>query len=373
MSFSPLTDATYELTARDRITGEPISGCSFDDVDLEGSFSRGLDTLGNLMEITVRLGGCEACSCKATERVTELHLTRDDWEEAAFVGPLLRTVDDPYQQTLRYVSQDRGYWWTGAPSPRDYDVTDRDTVLIFEDLIGLAEEYERSGLNTEYSGVGGPTPPLSKLEIDFDLLAGRSVFEQMASLAKSGVDFAVVGPHLYWGAPAIPLQKGPQLRSEVWGQQQPIVDRDATSVATKVVVTGAGGITASYPSVEVDLGYGKRTLFINDTNLDDVEEALALAQRTYEQNVEPSPFVITGDGTLSTAFPQPLHKLIPGRLYDVVVEGQCLEASETMRLSGITVEFGTQLVKGTRQIKEKRVAADFQLPGTLASAERASA
>lgn len=367
---TPLTEGTYKVEIVDENGG---TICDFSDRQIEGEFARSNGFVVNGASITVDQESCADCEdCEPIERRHELKITRDDWTEPAFIGPFLRQVDDPLQRTIRYVAQSRLYWWAGAPAVRGVNLSGP-VVDVLRSIFLLADEYEESGLDFDFTGRGAPTPPNNGVTIETSIAQDASVLEKVLSLAKSTFDGTVVGRDLYWGAPAVAIEAGPPLDTSHWKDNPPITDRDGSDVGTRVIVAAAGGIVASFPATEVDLGFRKRTIFVSDSNLDDQAEADAFAEEIYNQNTEPTNFLVTGEGSLNETAPLSLHELIPGRLHKISAQGQCLTTEETLQLTNVIVQFGTEVVKGQRTIAERRVAVDFQRPGTQGSAERASA
>lgn len=366
--FSRITEATYEVVVQVRGTGEEV--CSFDEG--EGNFGRALDQVSTAeWEFPIE-DGC-GCDCPVIERQHELAFYRDDWPEPAWIGPILRTVPGSGNSSLRINAVDRLYWSEGAPSSRDivYQAPNEiEIVDLMEELFAEADRYEVTDLYREFRG---GLPPAAGLLVESKLRQGESVWSQIVSKAKSVVDFTVVGPHLYWGSPEIPIEDGPTITSAHF-DVPPIVDRDAGSVVTQVVVTAAGGVVGIYPPLgeETDLGLGKRTEFISDTNLNTEAEATARAFEIFEANKAPSVFVITGEGTLSPDFPLPLHELIPGRNFLVTADGPCLEPSdELLQLFNLVVEIRTE-AGPVKQLREYRVAGDFGDTGSQGKSERQS-
>lgn len=382
MNCDALTEATYEIKVLDRYTGRPVPGCTFDQGDIEADFNRTLDGISGASLIQ-RISSADCvngqlpeCDCDIIERRHELAFFRSDRpSEPAWVGPITRRVDDPFQGTIRIVADDRLYWWEGAVALRNLinqlpnEINGREIVL---QLFELAEEYADpgAGLDFWYEGVNGQLPPDFQVFVESKLKAGESVWGAIAGYAKSILDFTVVGPHLYWGVPEIPIKDGPKLTPDMWAAP-PVIDRDAGGVATQVIVVGAGGVTGIYPAKDVDRGFGKRAIFVSDTNLNSQLEADTLAKAIYEQNETASDFIITGEGSLSANFPLSLHELIPGRIFPVCATGQCLETEDVLRLFNVVVQIGT-VANPSRCLVEKAVKADFQRPGSEGKAERQS-
>lgn len=369
-NFSRLTEATYRVEVRNRLTGNIVSGCQLHDT--KASFTRTLDGISKA-DIEISTKGCSACDCLPVERRDELVFIRDDWDEPAWVGPILRSVDDSALGTRRIVAEDRLWWWQGTAALRDIAhlaPKEIDAVQAFAELISQAEQFQPSLLDYWFKSELRKLPPLAEVDIEVDVAENESLWSVMAGIAKTLVDYTVVGPHLYWGSPEVPVSDGPCLTGDMW-VSPPAIDRDASGVISQVQVIGAGGITGVYPPTPADSIFGKKTEFVSDTNLNSQSEVDAAAQEIYTQNSTPSDFVITGDGSMSPNFPLPLHELIPGRNFPIKIEGACLSTEDFLQLTNVVVEL--QSIAGpSRRWKETRVALDFARPGTAGSAERAS-
>lgn len=371
--FTNLTEASYVVQLQDRVTGDPVPGCSFDVG--EGQFSRLLDGISSA-EFSIPGGSC-GCDCVPTSRSQELAFYRDDSpEEPAWIGPVVRVVDDEAAGTIRINAFDRLYWVEGAPASRDiiYKIIEIDIVEVFAELLRDAEIYEDPNLGWFYKSSFGQLPPDGDLLVQSGVLKGESLWSAIAGYAKSALDFTVVGPHLYWGSPEVPIGDGPTLTSDSW-TTPPIIDRDFGTVS-RVQVSASNNIVAVCPEGDEEplaSGDGKRTLFLQDTLLNTLEEAKARACEVYAQNSRASDFIITGDGSLSPAFPHGLRGLVPGRNYRVEASGQCLESEEDLlQLFNVVVRIGSK-ADPSRQLRELSVAADFRRPGTEGAAERQSA
>lgn len=371
--MTKFTQATYEIEIRDRFTGRPVPGCTFNEGPLVADFARRLDVITDA-SLILNTDEC-GCPCIPQERSHELVFTRDDWDEPAWIGPITRFVNDTTLGTFSVSASDRLYWWEGAPLARDHlygegssnaEIDPSDLFVRFHED---TEQYEPSGLLLSES-----VPGQSGLVIPWQGIEGDSLWGQVASLAKTSVDYTTVGWHLYWGSPEIRVGQGPAFRSNSWKNSGLIVDRDATQVATSVVVSGANGARGVWPEVEVDLGYGKRTLFESSTAHNTDEECTQLARSIFEANDRPSDFIVTGDGTLS---PQSsidgLHPMIPGRKFMVVADKGCLKSTALQRLHAVSVEIEAGIINGERKLIEKAVKADLQPPGTEGKAQRLSA
>jgi len=368
--LTAITEAFYQVEIRDRETER--TRCVFNEG--EGNFERRKDGISQA-EFTANIDlACMECECVPRPRLDELAIIRDDWPEPAWVGPITRIVDDPDTKSLKFNAEDRLFWWNGASASSDYIATvqEVDVVTLASELIRQSDKFSKKTLiDHRFQGSPKGLPPKAGLAVTAEILEGDSLWSQIDGLADSVLDYSMVGPHLYWGSPNIPISGGPRLTGKHW-KNRPLVDRDASEVISQVRVTGQGGVVAVYPEKSTDIGYGHKTGYFADSNLNTVKEAADLAEKLYEANRRPTDFIVTGVGSLSSEFPLPLHELIPGRKFQVDLSGACLQASAELELFNLIVEFGS-VAAPSQRLKELRVAADFAQPGALGAAERQSA
>jgi hypothetical protein len=152
------------------------------------------------------------------------------------------------------------------------------------------------------------------------------------------------------------------------------VDQDGSQVTTRVVVIGADGIRGSHPAAEneQDLGFGRRTVFVTDDTVDNVEEANAKAKFYFESNRLPSNFLVTGTGSLGEKAPVCLSDLIPGRIFPVAADSGCLNTTERQRLHNVVVSFRSVSGCDGWELVEDSVAVDLSPVGSVGTASRVS-
>ena len=369
--LTALTEGCYTVEIRDRESGR--ARCKF--AEGAGFFERKRDATSDA-EFSTKIDlDCAKCFCIPRPRKDELAIIRDDWPEPAWVGPITRIVDDPDTRAFKINAEDRTFWWDGAAASSNFERLENnqiDTVEVVSEIIRQFNVFAGEELlDHNFRGSKNGKPPASGLLLTADIERFESLWAEFAGLAESVFDFTVVGPHLYWGAPGIPISDGPRLNSTHW-TNRPLIDRDASSVVSQVRVTGQGGVSAAWPPTSIDNGYGHKTGYLNDSNLNTAAEALAVAVEVYEANKEPTDFIVTGGGSLSSSFPLSMHELIPGRRFLVDLSGACLEASAELELFNLIVEFNS-VASPVQKLQETRVAADFSQPGAIGSAERQSA
>lgn len=370
--MTALTEAFYTVEIRDRITGDVVPGCVFNAG--YGSYRRVLDRISDAEFSTVDDPECETCDCVPEERVHELAIVRDDRKEPAFIGPITRIIDERGSGELQIQAQDRMFWWDGVAAAQPVlndEGQEIDVTLLIAEYIRQFNENSSAKLDTRFRGKSDGVPPLSGVEITSFLEQGDSIYSDFRALSETVFDFTAVGPHVYWGAPEIPITKGPRLLNSHW-ETPPRIDRDASEVVSQVVVEGDDGIREVFPPEPVDIGYGLKTAYVSDSDINTSGEALDRAETVYEANKRPTAFIVTGLTSLSPSFPLPMHELIMGRKYPVTIEGRCLEVSTELQMFNLVVEFGS-VAEPEQRIKELRVAADFSQPGALGSSTAQSA
>lgn len=371
-SSSAITEAFYRVEVRNRATGRTVPGCVFEEG--EGDYSRTLDGISEATFSTVRSPGCDECDCVPVARRDELAIIRSDRKEPAWVGPILRVVDDPETGLFEFKARDRLYWWEGAPAIADVITPGETEMPIVELIAEYIRQMEKSSgveIDHRFRSSGDGKPPASDASVTAFIEVGDSIYSDFKNLSDTLFDFTVVGQNLYWGAPRVPITNGPALDGSHW-VNRPLIDRDASEVVSQVIMVGTSDVIERFPPEPLDIGYGLRTTTVSDSNINTRSEALAAAEALYEANSRPTDFIVTGGGSLSPDFPLPMHELIPGRRFPVRISGSCLEASAELELFNLIVEFGS-VARPTRGLKELRVAADFSQPGALGGAERQSA
>lgn len=387
-----LTTAFYSATLIDRVTGRAVPGCNLNTSGVFGSFTRILDDLGSAdLTIPRKIASrsCPECDCMPIPRRHELALFRSDRRsEPAFVGPIARVFEDPGADTLTITAADRLFWAQGAQTSRRYGpglypggaTSEISPVVVWDAMLAEAIKYNggRMGL------VIGESPrDLGGIAIEPPILeVGESVWAVMTGLAESTIDFAVVGPHLYYGAPEIGIVDGPPMETSThWNADTGVaVDIDGTATVSQVRVQGQNGIVAYWPqnttghgSGDTDLGFGNATAFVASTDVTTHAEALALARFTYERNVTPAQFLVTAGGSLSSQAPVSMHDLIPGRKFSVAKTDGCAVGEELRRLTSSITSFSAASHRGGVVLAETGVQVDLQPPGTQGSSTRVSA
>lgn len=375
--MTALTEATYRIEIRYRGTDRPVPNCGVKRGQrVDATFNRVLDgqsSAGLLINSASDVGMCssncgDGCPCIPIARKHKLAFLRDDEIDPVWEGPITGVTGDGSTGGVSIRAVDNTYWWEGAPFQRG--VVGNFTVdELFRRYTGQADEYQPSGLERRDQFV-----TVSPNDIEVDHGAGEEINGEILSLAKNLLDYTVVGKRLYYGTPEIPLKDGPPILSStsLAGEGPITVDTDGSEVGTKFKFIGANGVTAEWPEVEVDRGYGLRTIWIADTNVDDPNEALARVKAVHDANIEPQQFLVTGGNTLSAAFPGTLRTLVPGRYFPVAADTGCVQTvAERRRLNLVNVNIQSTAENGW-SLKEKRVAVDFSPANSEGAAQAVS-
>lgn len=369
------TTATYRIEIVDRATGRKVPGCNFTTGGVEFEFSRVLNDAGQMRLIINRsVEGCDlTCECSPRARLHEVVAFRSDRDsEAAFVGPITNVLDEPDLGILTVTALDRFSWIFGSQTTRAFDVgsfgpTDRNgevsPVNVFGGLLADAERYQATGLI-------GPSPlprDLGAVQVEPPAIEqGESTWFYLQGYLGTQIDFTVAGQNLYWGAPEIPLTNGIDLRASTdWRSGgKPSAEESGEDTASQVKVAGSSGIVGTYPPEDVDRGWGRYTLFVNDTEITTQGEADAEAQRIWEANNQPALFLISGEGSLSESANLDLASLVPGRKHRITADAGCIRTEDIRRITAVVVSGRSTQAPGGYALVEERVAVDFQPPGT---------
>ncbi len=301
----------------------------------------------NLNIPTVAASGAACCEVVAKSEPwrDEVVLYRDD--ELAFAGPL-QTVggsDSPncfapdlFQWTkVRFIEQDMHF---------DADVAD-----IFHGVFDAAMAEDTSPnieISTRQTGVLATRDYLGA-----DLHEAQGA---LTELAKTGLDFTMIGRKLVAGGLEIFLQN-PTLILHDDGVQSAEPIKDGSNFANDVAVLCATLTTSDTPiSGRAILGesvYGKVQRVYTELLIRDKVSADANASARVHA-MQPIPQRV--HVTLSPNAPFGYHDLLPGKRIDVRLEraGGCMEIMETMRVVQVTTE-----VSNSDSGRSETVSADL--------------
>jgi hypothetical protein len=359
--MTPFTQGVYYL---DVVSKSGESDCTFVGKSVTAEFGRTNDATSTA---TVKItSATDACSCLPVERSDELRFQRADSNDVAWQGPVTVIDSDPDNSTLTITAQDRTYWWQGCPVLKAIvheGANGADPIDIATEMIRQFELYQPSRLL-----IPADLPPLYREAVTASHHPGDSLWAAFLNLAKGFLDFTVSGLDFYYGGREIPIVDGPALRqSTAWVNSALNVQRTAVNVCTQVRVTGAGGVVGVWPAVDIDLGYGRSVLFVDDATVTTVSEATALARFSFDTNQRPSDFMVSGTSSLGPGAPVTLTDLVPGRKFLVVADRGCLQTEEVQRLHNVKVSMESGVgPDGGWALLEKSVAVDLQRAGTTA-------
>lgn len=319
--------ASYEAALFSRASGALI--CRFDP-RFQGTWTRRIDRTSDA-DLTFR-DSC--CACVPTPWAHEVALYRDGDPTPVWIGPVTAVVDTGRE--LQVSASDRSAFWyrretsasishAGAPV---------DASVLFSELVAQAELGSPSGLTF--------LPTTTGVLVDRVVPINQKIGPVLDDLANGAVDWTVVAYQAFAGGVTIPAGGALVLvTSDAWEQENlPEVVTDGTSQTTRVVVHAAGDITAIFPPGPAvpDPIFGIIETEIPKSQISSQTEADAYAQSFYERHQGPQVHISTARSALSKRFPYELSDLIPGRLFNVLVNTSCVEELLTLRLSQVTTD-----------------------------------
>ena len=361
---TPFTQGTYRILLQDRETQQPIDGCDFTNAeDIIAQFGRIEHVFSEaFVQTSLRpefdcTNCADPCSCIPNGRAAELAFYRDDWEEAAWIGPV-QTIEQTATGEYLITAFDRLWWTQGSPTSRDFPTSLPVDQSILE-LLVEADRYQPSGLNYPATAVG------CDVSTTLGLVAGDMIWPRLQLLDRLAT-WSTVGPQLYWGCPTVDRPPGEELRASVsWteAEQGVSASRTFTNVATRVRVEGAEGAVVFWPvdgdAAPVD-GQGKRTISIVDTNLTDLDDMLSIARVTFTASRTVGTAIESGEAGLSEAHDFGLQELIVGRVFPIAQDVGCLESADMSVLRRVVVDIARGVDDaGQGVLRELRVATDF--------------
>lgn len=304
--------------------------CRFDD-RFDASWARKLDRTSDAT-ITVKE---DCCSCVPVPWAHEIGIYRAGQAAPVWQGPV-DEVDDSGRE-LRISAFDKSAYWykrltTASISHAGAPV---DASVFFAELVAQAEAGAPSGLAFVPTS---PTGVLIERVADIDQKIGPFLND----MADAAIDWTVVGLQAFAGGVTVPAGGALVLvTADHWDQETPPeVVTEGRSQITRVVVHAQGDITAIYPPgpAVADPVFGIVEEEISKPEIPSQAEADAYAQSYYDRHQGPQIHISTAGSSLSKRFPYGLPDLIPGRLFEVLVNSGCGERLLSLRLSAVSVD-----------------------------------
>lgn len=167
----------------------------------------------------------------------------------------------------------------------------------------------------------------------------RRAADELRELARSGIDWTMVGRTMQVGGEEVPVSTLPPITADL------LTDVKATvrglSAATHVFVVGSAGADAGEPIVGeaggTDATFGLLQSVFSESSIEDSNSA-RYAAINHLDLLELPPLYIEGDLDPSVAIG--IDELIPGALVDVVMDVGCRRVDETFRLLTVDVSDG---------------------------------
>jgi len=318
----------YSAAMFSRASGALI--CAFNE-RFDGNWTRKLDKTSTV-DLTVT-DSC--CSCVPVPWAHEIALYRAGQREPVWQGPVDSVTDTGRE--IRVTGLDKsGYWYKRATSADlSHAGAPVDAAVLFSELVAQAELGSPSGLAFVPSGPTG-------VQVTRVLPTNQKIGPALDDLANGAIDWTVVGLRAYAGG--VTISAGGALvltTADDWTEQErPEIITDGTSQVTRVILHGQGAITAIYPPGPAvpDPIFGIVEEEISRPQIASQSEADAYARSYYDRHQGPQVHISTARAALSKRFPYEMADLIPGRLFNVLVNTACADRLLTLRLSALIAE-----------------------------------
>ena len=334
------TTATYRIEVRNRLTGQINPTCRFVEGLIEAEFGAVLDDISTaFVTVTAPAENDGVAGAVLTEWVDELVFYRDGNPEPVWIGPIVGTAESLSEFTVRAVDRlgnmgDRRAPISHPASRLSIPTVDPHDAALW--LLTAAEQQGELGLRL----IDPPYATTASL-ISVEVTAGDLLFDALTDLARDSIDFTVVGPRLYFGAPTITLTDLPQLDTRLhWLEDGAAIDTDARSAATEVEVIGGGGAVGYWPPDPEPASFLFRPVRLVRENITSVAQLQRIARDAYAAARETVVTVLT-DPSLSPEAPVAVEDLIPGRVLTIHHQRGERELYARQRLVATTVGIQT--------------------------------
>lgn len=350
----PINCANYGVLIVDKVSRATVA--RLPEVGWDLTYDYRIDrTSEATLTVNVGPGGVGEECCERLGRVGhwmhELVVYREGNNREVWGGPVTKLLDSPGRGTFTIQAKDRSAWWWRRAITRDLVYsggTATDATRVFMDLLKEAEQvggtatwrlpYDPVRLNVE----GRETSVI----VDGKVLTASDIVivgPEISSLADSVIDWTVIGRTCYVGSMVIELDPLPILAQDHWLEQDPEIEWDGETVATKVVCLGARGIRGEYPLGQVAYPrwpqYGSHIKRISDPKITDQAVADERARSAWELYQQPTLCVVSAGGSLGPNAPVTPEDLIPGRIGRVGFDTSCFVTSVRLAQTRALVPF----------------------------------
>lgn len=319
--------AGYTVGLFSRMSGALI--CLLDErADI--SWGRRLDR-SSTAQVTIR---DDCCSCIPIPWAHEIGIYRDGQDQPVWQGPVTGPTEQTGRQLVIAASDKSGYWYRRDTSlVHSHAGAPVDAGTLFANLVADAETGVPSGL------IFTPVSPTGTM-VERTINTSEKIGPHLDDLANDGIDWTVVGLQCYAGGVTISAGGALPLETRDHWEDPPTVTSDGRQQATRVLVHAQGSILGVWPPGPpvVDPVFGILEEDISRPNIANQAEADAYAQSYYLRHQGPVVGITTGQSVLSKRFPYGMADLIPGRLFNVLVNTECQDTLLTLRLAELNVD-----------------------------------
>ena len=296
------------------------------------SFGRRLDDVSEA-SVAVPAGSISGRCCSVLEIVRawqhELAIWRDDDE--VWVG----VVGKPKYTGAGVVlpARDLFQWFARRLLPFDRSYIDTDLGEIFAQYVEDALSRDTSpNITVETVSATGVSGSRQVLASQY-----RRADDELRELARSGIDWTMVGRTLRVGGEEVPTGELLMLTTDSF--DDPEIEPDGLETATEVTVVGSRSDDPDVPIVGVyggpDGDLGLVQIVEQESSIEDDASAEAAARTRWEMLHEVPEYV---RGALSPFAPVSFDQLVPGARVELRVRAGCHSAIGAARLQALAVD-----------------------------------
>lgn len=267
----------------------------------------------------------------------ELLLWRDggpDTTEPTWAGPVVKPTFRADSITI--TARDLFQWFERRLLERDRTFTSTDLADIFEQYAVDALHRDPSP-NIDLSSI---SPTFIHGDRDVTIMAGRRAADELRELARSGLDFTMIGRTMVAGGTQIPTADLGVLITEHFDDPELVPDglqAETESVVIGTPVGNVGGpVRATSGGVDPDRGLVQG--LANESSIKDANTAQYLAD-SRNALLGQSPTFLSG--RLLPSAPVIFDDLIPGATADLRVQVMCRSVEGDHRLMDLDVSVGS--------------------------------
>lgn len=294
-----------------------------------GRWSRILDDISDA-RVTLDIGMAPEC-CGLLKDVRtwrhELVIYRD--EERVWEGPITQITAG--RETVILDARDVGVWMGRRVINGDLTLSgDLSQVgaLLVDNAYNRDDPNVLTYVEVRDAGVDGARTYETR---------SAYVLDALKELAKTAIDFTVIGRKIVIGGP-LTFGQLTQLTCDHFTGDLAVIE-DGLAAATAAVVKGDGVVGTAGGE---DGYFGLIEAFAKDDAIKDQASADYAAEQLLSGANPPPLFIAPGTGSsLTSTAPVCVEELVPGVLVPMRVDCTCRQAQQMMRLVGLTVDWDT--------------------------------